>query len=176
VPDDEAVHEEPAQAPLPDLQVPVTKLRDLFGEEWRKYLRPGPCGRWLAGSGETFVVFYPLSTSPNDEQHDATMPDDKGGHGTSAAPPRRFRWPRLSRRLTQRLGATESSPRGSQVFHPVTGNTFRAWITFILVLAVIVIVLGGMFARTAPGDLSQYAAPISTLASLALGYWFGAEK
>jgi len=28
----------------------------------------------------------------------------------------------------------------------------------------------------AAGDMTQYLAPINSLASLALGYWFGAEK
>jgi hypothetical protein len=60
--------------------------------------------------------------------------------------------------------------------HPLTGMSLRALITIILVAAVIATVAGGMIAGTPPGEMTQYVAPISSLASLALGYWFGTEK
>ena len=63
-----------------------------------------------------------------------------------------------------------------RALHPLTGMSLRALITIILVAAVIATVAGGMIARTPPGEMTQYVAPISSLASLALGYWFGTDK
>ena len=54
--------------------------------------------------------------------------------------------------------------------------SIRAFITVLLVVAVVAIIVGGMIAGKAAGDMTQYLAPINSLASLALGYWFGAEK
>ena len=51
-----------------------------------------------------------------------------------------------------------------------------AFITVLLVVAVVAIIVGGMIAGKAAGDMTQYLAPINSLASLALGYWFRAEK
>ena len=45
-----------------------------------------------------------------------------------------------------------------------------------LVVALIATIVGGMFGGKSAGEMTQYVAPISSLASLALGYWFGTES
>lgn len=65
---------------------------------------------------------------------------------------------------------------GSAFWPPNDSRSIRALLTVLLVLAVIGVVVGGLIAGKPAGDMAQYVAPISSLASLALGYWFGAEK
>jgi type II secretory pathway component PulK len=67
-------------------------------------------------------------------------------------------------------------PTSSTFWRPKSGMSIRAFITVLLVVAVVAIIVGGMIAGKAAGDMTQYLAPINSLASLALGYWFGAEK
>lgn len=52
----------------------------------------------------------------------------------------------------------------------------RSIVSLSLVGSLLVIVLTGMLGGTDPGDVVQYAAPISALAGLAVGYMFGASK
>jgi type II secretory pathway component PulK len=54
--------------------------------------------------------------------------------------------------------------------------SLRALITIMLVVALIATIVGGMFGGKSAGEMTQYVAPISSLASLALGYWFGTES
>jgi hypothetical protein len=62
------------------------------------------------------------------------------------------------------------------VAHPVTGQTLRAWLTIGLTVAVITVVLTAVIMRLPPGDFAQYVSPLTGLAGLALGYWFGTER
>lgn len=70
---------------------------------------------------------------------------------------------------------SSSSGMGGLV-HPRTGNTLRAYLTMALTLAVIVLVILGLILRTPTGDFAQYISPLSGLAGIALGYWFGRES
>jgi hypothetical protein len=76
---------------------------------------------------------------------------------------------------TGRQGNRSNGGR-SDLAHPVTGQTLRAWLTMGLTVAVITVVLMGMVMRLPPGDFAQYVSPLTGLAGLALGYWFGTEK
>jgi len=78
-----------------------------------------------------------------------------------------------SRTPTWRRGGRFS---GSTAVHPVTGQTLRAWLTICLTLAVITVVLMGIIMRLPPGEYAQYISPLTGIAGLALGYWFGSEK
>ena len=66
--------------------------------------------------------------------------------------------------------------RGSSAVHPVSGATLRAWLTIGLTVAVVVMVFMGVILRLPPGDFSQYIAPLTGIAGLALGYWFGSDR
>jgi hypothetical protein len=83
----------------------------------------------------------------------------------------------LSRR-TANLEATQpKKPHAkSAPWRPVTGMSLRATLTIILVLGLMATVVGCIIAGKSAGDVVQYATPINTLASLAVGYWFGTEK
>jgi hypothetical protein len=65
---------------------------------------------------------------------------------------------------------------GSNVFHPVTGQALRAFLTLGLTAAVVAVVLIAMITHLPPADFAQYVSPLTGFAGLALGYWFGTEK
>lgn len=69
-----------------------------------------------------------------------------------------------------------SQRRMSRIWVPHTGNTLRAVVTLGLVLALMVVVFTAMIARLPASEMVQYAAPLTGLAGLAMGYWFGKEK
>jgi hypothetical protein len=120
---------------------------------------------------------YPIDNPPFDPEHPPfgwrrVIPDDP------VEPPR---WVRPEPLMLGSQSAVEPftsvrEPVGSRATHPVTGQTLRAWLTICLTVAVIVVVLTAMIMRLPPGDFAQYVSPITALAGLALGYWFGTEK
>jgi hypothetical protein len=65
---------------------------------------------------------------------------------------------------------------GSTAAHPVTGQTLRAVLTIGLTFSVVVMVFLGLILRLPPADFAQYIAPLTGIAGLALGYWFGSDK
>ena len=65
---------------------------------------------------------------------------------------------------------------GSTAAHPVTGQTLRAVLTIGLTFSVVVMVFVGVILRLPPADFAQYIAPLTGIAGLALGYWFGSDK
>ena len=65
---------------------------------------------------------------------------------------------------------------GSGAVHPRSGQTLRAVLTLGLALAVVLVVFLGILLRLPPADYVQYVSPLTALAGLALGYWFGSDK
>ena len=65
---------------------------------------------------------------------------------------------------------------GSTAAHPVTGQTLRAVLTIGLTFAVVLLVFLAVILRLPPADFAQYMAPLTGIAGLALGYWFGSDK
>lgn len=60
--------------------------------------------------------------------------------------------------------------------HSRSGASLRALLTLMLVAGLLVIVLVGMLTDKDAEEVTQYAAPISGLAGIAVGYWFGTEQ
>jgi hypothetical protein len=52
----------------------------------------------------------------------------------------------------------------------------RAALTIGLVFALVVMVFLGLLLRLPPGDFALYVAPLTGIAGLALGYWFGSDR
>ena len=73
-------------------------------------------------------------------------------------------------------GYRSARPSGSSAAHPVTGQTLRAVLTIGLTSAVVIMVFLGLILRLPPPDFAQYVAPLTGIAGLALGYWFGTDK
>jgi hypothetical protein len=103
-----------------------------------------------------------------------TIPDD---------PDEPSMWARLLQEMGpgSRIGGVEEVPArvftsGSSVAHPVTGQSLRAFLTIGLTAAVVAVVITAMIMGVPPGNFAQYVSPITGLAGLALGYWFGTEK
>jgi hypothetical protein len=159
---------------------PVEKIRELFGPDYKQYLNSSAQSPLFldlpGGDPSEYVVFGtdwppspPITLGPQAAARDK---EDEDGRLWLRHPLRAARnWSQGRRQDRQ------PKPRiGSTAVHPVTGNTLRARITIMLVVAVIATVAWCMIAGKAPGEMTQYVAPISSLASLALGYWFGTEK
>jgi len=65
---------------------------------------------------------------------------------------------------------------GSTAVHPVSGQSLRAALSIGLTFAVVLMVFLGLILRLPPADFAQYMAPLTGIAGLALGYWFGSDK
>ena len=130
----------------------VEKLRELYGPDYRRYLREG---------AETYIGDLPEGVDQATGDL-VWFPPDRT-LGSQAVPPGQQTEP-------------WTMPTSSTFWRPKSGMSIRAFITVLLVVAVVAIIVGGMIAGKAAGDMTQYLAPINSLASLALGYWFGAEK
>ena len=65
---------------------------------------------------------------------------------------------------------------GSTAAHPISGQTLRAVLTIGLTFAVVLMVFLALILRLPPADFAQYMAPLTGIAGLALGYWFGSDK
>jgi hypothetical protein len=61
----------------------------------------------------------------------------------------------------------------SHSFHP---NRVRGLVAFVLVVGVLVIVYRGMDTGVPASAVIEYVSPVSTLAGLAVGYYFGATR
>jgi hypothetical protein len=71
------------------------------------------------------------------------------------------------------------APRRRWVTSPISpksGNSLRATVTLLLVVSVIAVVIYSIIAGLPAEEMASYLAPLSGLAGLALGYWFGSEK
>lgn len=75
--------------------------------------------------------------------------------------------------LRRRIGGAYG---GSSPARPITGNSLRAVLTLLLTFSIVIVVIVGLIARLPPGDFAQYVSPLTGLAGLALGYWFGSER
>jgi hypothetical protein len=68
--------------------------------------------------------------------------------------------------LKQVIGLPAALPSGSAIW-------IRAFVTFLLLLTLIFVVVWGITKGVRVQDVGAYAAPISGLAGIAVGYWFG---
>ena len=81
------------------------------------------------------------------------------------------------RRQREAEDEDRARPRvGSTAVHPVSGQTLRAVLTIGLTFAVVLLVFLAVILRLPPADFAQYMAPLTGIAGLALGYWFGSDK
>jgi len=53
---------------------------------------------------------------------------------------------------------------------------WRGGLAYLIVVALIAISFAGMWRRMPPGDLVQYLSPLTGLAGLAVGYYFGSSQ
>jgi amino acid transporter len=68
--------------------------------------------------------------------------------------------------LKQVIGLPAALPSGSAIW-------IRALVTFVLLLTLVFVVVWGITKGVRVQDVGAYAAPISGLAGIAVGYWFG---